>query len=189
MALRIKSRWHDSERNESVNKGLDEHAGALAFIAWRISLEKARTLHGENYDYDSDGQRIAVICEYLTFVVQSADRLAHPIMDENARSQFITTLAQRIGDHVQDNAADLFGPGDYKTGFINTLNERSREYADYEYTEEGPSYSFTRHLGHSIQKIMGLSQTNKWVIDQVMEIDGPWMTENIEDSMMDLLDE
>ena len=30
-----------------------------------------------------------------------------------------------------------------------------------------------RHLGFEIQQLMGDSQTNRWVIDQVMDQDGP----------------
>jgi hypothetical protein len=38
--------------------------------------------------------------------------------------------------------------------------------------EDGPSYAFLRHLGFEIQCLMGESQENRWVIDQVMDKDG-----------------
>lgn len=188
MALRIKSKWHHSERNASVDKGLEEHAGALAFIMWRMALDKAVSLHGEDYVYTSDGQRIAIICEYLAFQLQICDRLCYLYeMPDDQRQYMITNAAQRVADHVQDNAQDLFGPGDYKTGFLNTLNKRSGDYAEYSYTKAGPSYSFLRYLGARCQSIMKEDQLNKWVINQVMEKDGPEVNDKLGDAFENLL--
>ena len=38
--------------------------------------------------------------------------------------------------------------------------------------DDGPTYPFLRHLGFEIQQVMGESQENRWVIDQVMDKDG-----------------
>lgn len=188
MALRIKSRWHNSERNTTTEKTLSGSAEALAFITWRIALDKAINLHGEDFVYRSDGQRIAVICEYLAYMVQIADRqMAQMGFDEPQRRLFITALAKRTAEHVEDNAIDIFGPGDFQSGFIDTLNERSNQYADYDYTDDGPSYSFMQVLGLKVQDILGLDQTNKWAINQVMEIDAPEVDEKLRQSMLDLL--
>lgn len=187
MALRIKSKWHHSNRNEPAVRELTENAGALAFILWRLALDKAKNLHGEDYIYRTDGQRIAVICEFLAYGIQLADRIAHRNeLSTDARNLFINNLARRIADHVQDNAADLFGPRDYRTGFIETLNERSNDYAEFEYSRAGPSYSLARYLGSKAQEIMGGGQTNKWVINQVMEIDALDIAEKVEKAMDDL---
>ena len=35
----------------------------------------------------------------------------------------------------------------------------------------GSNYSIYRHLAKKIQDSMGLSQTNKWVMDQIVDID------------------
>jgi hypothetical protein len=53
MALRIKSHWH----NEEQDRSLDEIAGAIAFIAWKIALNKTINLHGEDFVYGNDEQR------------------------------------------------------------------------------------------------------------------------------------
>ena len=66
----------------------------------------------------------------------------------------------------------LLGPGDYVQPFVELMNQRGMEYADFNYTEDGPSYPFMRHLGYEIQQIMGSEQENRWVIDQVMDKDG-----------------
>ena len=72
---------------------------------------------------------------------------------------------------MQENCEDLFGIGDYKKVYINTLNIRSGEYSDYEFSKSGSNYSIYRHLAKKIQDAMGSSQTNKWVMDQIVDID------------------
>lgn len=170
MALRIKSRWHD----DAADRSLDEIGGALAYIGWRIAKDKAINLHGQDYVYDTDEQRFAVIIEYLIFQLQLVDRLAANSLEmgDDDRRQLVITLAKHLAGHLHDNSVDIFGPGDYVGPFIRKLNERSDEYAAYSYTEDGPSYPFMRHLGYEIQQIMGESQENRWVIDQVMDKDG-----------------
>ena len=168
MALRIKSHWKDEERERS----LPEIASALAYIAWRIAMEKAINLHCERFIYHDDAQRLAVIQEYLVFLIQIADRLSHTEFDDAERRTLITAFARKLFEHVQDNSQDLLGPGDYGTPFIALLNERSGDYAEYQFADDGPSYAMLRHLGHEIQTLMGEAEENRWVIDQVMDKDG-----------------
>lgn len=168
MALRIKSHW----QNEDIERSLDEVGGALAFIAFRIATDKAITLHCERFVYRDDAQRMRVIQEYVIFLIQIADRLAHAMLDDDRRRELITAMARKAVDHVQDNSRDLMGPDDYGTPFIQRLNERSGEYAEFQLDDEGPSYSFLRHLGFEIQQLMGEQDENRWVIDQVMDKDG-----------------
>lgn len=168
MALRIKSYWKDDERSRS----LSEIASALAYIAWRIALDKAINLHCERFVYEHDAQRLAVIQEYLIFLVQIADRLAHAELNEADRRTLIVEFAKKLFGHVQDNSQDLLGPGNYGGPFIARLDARSADYAEFQFTDDGPSYALLRHLGHEIQTIMGESDANRWVIDQVMDKDG-----------------
>jgi hypothetical protein len=168
MALRIKSHW----QNEEVDRSLVEIGGALAFIAFRIATDKAITLHCERFVYRDDAQRMLVIQEYVVFLVQIADRLAHQKLDDKARRELVTAFARKCVEHVQDNSQDLMGPGDYGSPFLERLNERSGEYAEFQLNDDGPSYSFLRHLGFEIQQLMGQKEENRWVIDQVMDKDG-----------------
>ncbi len=169
MAVRIKSQWHD----EDAERSLEEVAGAIAFNGWRIAMDRAINLHGQQFIYDTDQQRLAVIAEYLIFQVQIVDRITHDRLDSEGRQTLITSLALRLAEHMQENSSELLGPGDHATAFIERLNRRSAEYAELGFTDEGPSYPFMRHLGFEIQQIMGASQENRWVIDQVMDKDGP----------------
>jgi hypothetical protein len=168
VALRIKSHWW----NEESDRSLAEIATALAFIAWRVSVDKAINLHCERFVYRDDAQRLAVVQEYLVFLIQIADRLAHDLLPDEERRALIMALARKAIEHVQDNCQDLLGPGDYGSPFIDLLNRRSGEYAEFQLADDGPSYPFLRHLGFEIQALMGESQENRWVIDQVMDKDG-----------------
>jgi len=168
VALRIKSHWW----NDEAQRSLPEIASALAFIAWRIAMEKAINLHCERFLYTGDEQRMAVIQEYLVFLIQIADRLSHAMMGEEDRRTLVTNFARKVIEHVQDNSQDLLGPGDYGRPFIDRLNTRSEVYAQFQLGDDGPGYPFLRHLGFEIQSIMGRDEDNRWVIDQVMDKDG-----------------
>ena len=171
MALRIKAHWHD----EDADRSIDEIGGAIAFNAWRIAKDKAINLHGEDFVYEDDHQRFAVIIEYLIFQLALVDRIVTERfeVDDETRRELVMNSAKHMSKHVQDNMADIFGDGDYIQPFIARLNERGAEYSDFNFTDEGPTYPFMRHLGYEIQQIMGDSHENRWVIDQVMDKDGP----------------
>jgi hypothetical protein len=184
VALRIKSHWH----NDEAERSMEATGSALAFNAWRIAKDRAINLHGEDFVYTDDQQRMAVIVEYLMFQVQVADRTAHQIMEmaEAQRRDLIVSFVKNLAQHLQDNSTDLFGPGDYGSTFINQLNARASEYAEYNFTADGPSYPFYRHLGHEIQQIMGMTGDNRWVIDQVMDRDGPDIAKKTMRILLDL---
>lgn len=185
MAIRIKSQWHDEDSDRSP----DEIGGAIAFIAWRIALDKAITLHGQHFVYHDDSERLAVIAEYLAYEVQIADRLIHGMVDSDTRVAVITALVMKLADHFRDNAADLLGPGDHANRFIALFNERSGEYAEFSFGEDGPSYPFLRHLGYEIQQVMGLAEhDNRWIIDQVMDVDGPEVYKQLARAVRNLFD-
>lgn len=168
MAIRIKSHWWNDENERS----LAEVGSALAYIAWRISVDKAINLHCERFVYRDDAQRLQVIQEYLIFLIQLGDRLAFDRLGDDDRHALITSFAKKCLEHLQDNSSDLLGPGNYGQTFIELLNTRSDEYAEFTLTSEGPSYAFLRHLGFEIQTLMGKQEENRWVIDQVMDKDG-----------------
>lgn len=169
MAVRIKSQWH----NEDSERSLEEIGGAIAFNAWKLALDKAITLHSEHFAYNDDEQRLAVIAEYLIYQAQIVDRLTNDMLEPDDRRTLITALVLKMADHINENAVGMLGDADHRSAFIERFNQRSGEYAEFNLTDDGPSYPFLRHLGYEIQQVMGESQENRWVIDQVMDKDGP----------------
>lgn len=188
MAVRIKSKWTDKTKPKLSSDLVSENARALAFIFWRLALDRAINLHGEDFIYDNDQQRVYVIGEYLAMLLQVSDRLMYKRLTDDDRQQFINTLALRLTDHMQDNATDLFGLADYKGPFISMLNLRAQAYAEFEYSvDDGPSYNFLHYFGTQVQKVMGDEHhDNRWVIDQIMDIDGPETIERATKAVVDL---
>ena len=187
MAIRIKSRWHHSDRNESQRKGFEDSAGALAFIVWRLSLEHARQLHREGFDYASDRERIRVISEFCAYAVQLVDRLAHQRIDDEARAVLIVSLGRRLSDLMQDNLLDIAGPGEYRAPFVEMLNERLDDYARFEFDADEPGFEALRYFGDRVMRSMGISQTNRWVMDQIMVVAAPEVFEKVSQSLDNLL--
>jgi len=175
---RIKDRWHNStpdnaSRKVLTEKTLADQASALAFIQWRTALNSAINLHAEDFRYDNDQQRVGVITEYLAFQIQLIDRLSAEFLSDTERQTLIVSICQKAADQIQDNLEDIAGSGLYRAPFIALLNKRFDEYAEFGYTEGRPGYEAMRFLGHTVMTLLGEDQTNRWVIDQVMDIDAP----------------
>jgi len=181
--MRTRSKWRDTGRAHS----LSENATALAYVCWRIALARARNLHAEDFDYENDRQRTSVIAEYLCFFVHIADRIVHGSLGDDDRATFVSTLAGDVARHYQRNLEDVFGRGrDYRGGFIELMNERIAEYSGYRFEDGSPGFQMLRGLGRNIQDVMGESQTNRWIIDHVMELDAPAAVQELNKAMDDL---
>ncbi len=168
--MRIRTHWRDNHKQ--IN--LEDNATALGYVCWQISLSKAKGLHQEDFVYSNDEQRTGVIREYLCFLVHVADRLVYTGLNEEQRSVFVETLADSTARHFQRNLEDVFGQGkDYRCDYINTLNDRIHEYSAYHFDDAEPGYQMLRGLGRHVLNLMGEGQTNRWVIDQTMELDAP----------------
>lgn len=175
---RIKDKWHNSTPENSHRVVLDEktlvdQATALAFINWRLALNAAINLHAEDFRYDDDKQRIGVISEFLAFQIQLIDRLSHEFLEDSERETLVNELCQRVADQMQSNLLDIAGPGNYRPPFIALLNKRFAEYSEFNYKEGLPGYDSKRFFGHRILEILGEDQTNRWVIDQIIDLDAP----------------
>jgi len=185
---RIKDRWHNStpeveERRVIGEKNLLDHASALAYIIWRQALNGAINLHDEDYRYDDDHQRIAVITEMLAFQIQHADRLCHSFLSDDERQELIRELCAKVADQVQDNLTDIAGQGNYRPPFVQLLNERFSQYADFGYNDEEPSFECVRFFGSMVLDVLGDDNTNRWVIDQIIAIDAQELSGQISQSV------
>jgi len=179
---RIKDRWHnstpDNAQREVLNeKTLEDQASAIAFIQWRTALNSAINLHAEDFRYDTDQQRVGVITEYLAFQIQLIDRLSSAFLSDEQRETFIVAVCKKAANQVQENLEDIAGPGQYQAPFNALLNRRFGEYSTLSYVDEKPGYEVMRFLGHTVLDLLGEDQTNRWVIDQVIDIDGPEIVE------------
>jgi hypothetical protein len=179
--IRVKSRWFKSDQP----KTMPQLASAMAFIIWRVAHNALKRMRTARFDIDPGPQYFAFLSEFLVFLTVVADRIAHARLDESARVEFTTALANRVAEILQDNQDDLLGtaePGSCKKQFIALLNERSTDYADFSYTDDGPDFAFLRYLGSRVTQIMA-SKDQSWTVAQVMEIEAPEAVVMIQDAM------
>jgi len=178
MALRIKAKWHRSRRSERNREGSskpktpEQLAGVIAFNIWKVAQELFRHMEKEGFRFAEDSQVTGVITEVIAFLVQIVDRMVYDQLDEEQRRNFITALAKDLAKTMASNQIDLFGPGDYTTPFVDTLNSRFADYAEFPYSDEGPSYAAKRYLGDKVAEVMAATDA-KWVLEHVMEIELP----------------
>ena len=185
--MRIKSQWFRSGRTKSPQ----EIAGAAAFIAWRIAQDALKTMRSARYELPPGREYFDFVSEFLVFLTLGADRLAHRRGDDAWRVAFTTAIANRAGEILAENESDLLGattPADVKARFIAQVNEAATECAGFDWTEEGPDYSFLRYLGQRIANIMQ-PQDRTWAISQVIEVQAPDAAAHLHRGMAGLLDE
>ena len=184
MAIRVKSRWANKDRKHSA----PEAASALAFIAWRIAGNLVLNLENEGFQTDTNVQRLRVMSEALSFLVHITDRSVADTMSPEQRQTFITAYALKLADYMQENMDDLAGADkDYRKVFIDVLNERMADYAEFSYSDGEPGYAFKRYLGEKVTDAMG-PKDRKWISDQVMEIEVPEMLKSLRKGLGDLAD-
>ena len=165
--MRIKSRWSKKGKTHSI----EEIAGAVAFISWRIAGNCLLSLENNDFQTDTHEQRLSIMSEFLIFTTHMVDRMTIEKLDENERVRFITELVQKTAKHLEDNKRDLMGSGDYRDEFIERLNERMNEYSEFSYdAKDGPSFPMKRFFGDKMALIMG-EKNQKWVADQIIEIE------------------
>jgi hypothetical protein len=167
-AVRVKSKWSNKGRERT----LDEVGGAAAFILWRIAQQGLLNLENEGFQTETRSQRMDIIAEFLAFLVHLADRNKAEALDAQERQTFITSLAVHLADTMQENRTDAEGKGDYRRPLIDLLNKRGADYAECPMPDGEPGYAMKRYFGECVSAVMG-EKDNKWITDQVMEIEVP----------------
>ena len=183
MAMRIKSHWFKPGREKSTR----EIAWSVAFVIWRIGDNALKNTRKADFDIAVGPQYFAFLDEFLLFLIQVADRIAYRKLQPEVRAEFTGALANRVAETMAENRSRLLG-GDYaghKQGFIDELNSRGDDYAEFGYDDNGPDYGFMRYLGYRIGEIMG-EKDAPWVVDQMISIEAPEAVKMLEKTISDL---
>ena len=182
--MRIKSNWFKSGREHTPQ----ELAGAVSFVVWRIADNALKNTRKANFDVEIGNQYFAFLNEFLFFLIQIADRIAFRRLTQEARFAFTSTLANRVAETLAENQNRLLGGSqqESKQQFIDLLNQRANDYADFDYDEDGPSFRFTRYLGYCMNQVMS-EKDSGWIIDQMISIEAPGAVEMVEKTMHNLL--
>ncbi len=178
----IKTRW----RNKQAPRTLADRAGVIGANIWKIALEIYKHLEKDGFRFGSDRQVTAIITEFIAFLVQLTDRTVYGRLTDAERAILINAVAGHLATTMENNQLDLLGPGNYRAPFIQTLNERFEDYARFEYLDRDPGYACLRYIGNKVSDAMA-SSDNKWVIEQIMEIEAPEMTRLITKLVDDLI--
>ena len=192
MAIRMKTKWHRSKRSQRNMEGsrqektMTELAGIISFNIWKLTREIYTNMEKDGFLFGEDQQVIELFIELIAFMVQVGDRTVYGVVDEEQRREFVTAMALDLADMIETNQRELLGEGEYRTAIIGKLNERFGEYAECPYDKDGPSYEFRRLLAHSISQVMAETD-NKWVLEQIMDIEMPKALKNLQRMLKDVL--
>jgi hypothetical protein len=178
--VRVKSKWHKNQV-----KTIEDIGGAMAFICWRITKNHLEDLINEGFVIEKE-QVFDVIVEYLCFLIQCIDRLVFKTLNAEQRQELINKLAKQSAFYFQENKEDRIGEGNHWKAFINTYNQRSEDYSDYEFVDGEPDYHFLRYFAEKVQKAM-TDVDEKWIVQQIIEIQAPKAFKKINQSVDDLV--
>ena len=142
MVLRLRTRFR-----AKGPRTLKDRASAVASNIWKISQEAARHMEIEGYKLGSDRQVTAVLSEFIAFLIHISDRIIYGQLSETDRTGFITALAKDLARIVATNLTEFVGSGDHESYFIDRLNTRLADYAEFKFTDAGPAYAALRYLG------------------------------------------
>ena len=166
----VKTRW----RKKGAPRTLAERAGVIGANVWKISLEIFKHMEKEGFRFGSDRLVTDVLAEFIAFLVQLADRAVYGKLSEADRATLIGEVAGHLAVTMENNQLDLLGPGEYRKPFIALLNARFGEYAGFECPGGEPGYPCVRFFATKVSDAMA-SSDNKWVVEQIMDIEAPEM--------------
>ena len=166
---RLKATWNQKNQTRTP----EQIASAVGFNIWLLAAEACLNLENEGFETTTQSQRLDVISEFLAFSLHLVDRLTYGELDEEERVRFINSLGVSLAATVQSNRVDANGAGEYRTAFVELLNQRIEEYSDCLYDQEtGPGFSLKRILGNHVMHAMG-AKDNKWIPDYVIDAESP----------------
>jgi len=165
----VKTRWR-----KKGARTLADRAGVIGANVWKISLEIFRHMEKEEFRFGSDRLVTDVMAEFIAFLVQLADRAVYGKLSDADRATLIGEAARHLAATMENNQLDLLGPGEYRKPFIDLLNARFEEYAGFDYPGGEPGFPCLRFFAAKVSDVMAASN-NKWVIEQIMDIEAPEM--------------
>jgi hypothetical protein len=177
--MKIKSRWNKRAKPQTI----EDIAGALGFISWKIAGNAVLELENKGYETTSNNHRLDIIGEFLTFLLQVADRLAYEQMDDDKRQTFIVALAQHMANTFAENKKDLLGEGEHRQSFIDLINTRAEDYAELSFNNGEAGFDFLRYFGEQVEALM---KEKHFTSQQIMDVEAPDAIRTFKKAMTDL---
>jgi hypothetical protein len=176
--LRVKTTWFKKEGERPP----EEVATVMASMLWRLADKAIDNLSKANYDIITPERGFKIIAELTCFLVHYIDRLAFNRLDDEQRQELISATGIRLAEVMEKNIVD-FNEGeldpnyDYQDGYIELLNKRMQDYAEFaEFVlpDGKASFQASRFLSLMIREGMEKSDQS-WIQDQLMDIEVPAM--------------
>lgn len=165
----LKTRWRKKGPRSS-----SERAGVIGANVWKLALEFFKHMEKEGFRFGSDRLVTNVLTEFIAFLVQLVDRALYGRIAEPDRATLVAEAVRHLAATMENNQLDLFGPGEYRKPFIDALNARFVEYAEFEYKDGAPGYACVRYFASRVAELMAEGD-NRWVIEQVIDVEAPEM--------------
>ncbi len=172
MKLRVKNKWNDKAKQRTP----EETGSVLGFNLWKVASANVMHMENEGFQTDTHNQRLDVIAEFIILFIHVIDRLVvsrdYSLEDRQA---LVTALAMNVAKTMHDNRRDVSADKerDYRGEFVSLMNERMNEYAGFAFDGDlAPGFQLRRCAGEHVRDVMG-EKDNKWVPDQVIDIEIP----------------
>jgi hypothetical protein len=183
MNVRIKRHWF----KEETDRCPADAATAMAAAIWKTSVHGLQSIRKARFAVDVGLPFIGVLSEFLAFLATVTDRIAYRHAEGEWRQAFTTALATRLAEIYQENLDYLIGPGEYRRRFIDLVNARMGEYAEFDYGDDGPDFGFRRYFGSLVEAMLPDPEDRRWALDQIMSVQAPEAVEVVERGIRGLL--
>ncbi|SMN02061.1 hypothetical protein SPONN_422 [uncultured Candidatus Thioglobus sp.] len=107
-------------------------------------------------------------------------------LNNKQRQELINKLAKQSAFYYQENKSERIGEGNHWKAFVNTYNQRSQDYSDYDFINNEPDYHFLRYFAEKVKLAM-TDVDEKWIVQQMIEIQAPKAFKKISSSVDDLV--
>lgn len=167
MKIRIKTRWSKQDREVSM----EDSVSVLAFNSWKIGMQTLLEIENQNFDVNTQMQRIRILEEISAFMIQAVDRMIYGTTSDKDRTETINYYAKKMADHVHENARDFGDLDDYRSPFIHKLNERFPGYSETRWDEEKdmPGFSMSREFANNVAEALG-ERDRQWALDYLQQV-------------------
>ncbi len=177
MALRVKTTWF---KQVDGPKSLEQQATVIATTIWRLADKAVISLSKADFDIVTPQRGFTLLAELSVYMLHLSDRMVYRRINDAERKILIQTVAIRLAEILEENIHDVMNDHDhpYQDAFIDLINRRSDDYATFDFPPDQPNFAILRYLGNRVMEIME-SHDQPWVIDQIMELESPEMTETV----------
>ena len=181
--VRVKNRWNQ----DASPRTLAQTANAVSATLWKLAADVVLNMENENFETETLGQRIDLLEEIVCYLVHFCDRWTYARLDQGQRGEFVSSLARDIARLIEDSRIDVEGEGAYREAFIDKLNSRCADYANYSFSEEeGASFAMRCRLGERVQHSMG-ERDARWIPDYVVGREAPAIETALQRSLSGLV--